>query len=109
MCWRAKVGPLGTELVLEAPWGRNKPAQGNALGKRRSEQSSALKGHNSYGKKLVTPFQGDVLICCLFPKALPWAGLLRPYGASRRDRTYYFFFGATRYFTVFGVSSGGFS
>src|SRR5436309_1519055 len=65
---------------LEPRKGRHRPAQGNALGGAMTPRSPALKGHN-----LLRPFRATGLVLQAWsPRALPWAGLLRPFRAGDR-------------------------
>ena len=56
------------QMALRAPTAHNKPAQGNALGKRPIEDK-ALKGRDN----CVAPSGLSILF--FVPRALPWAGM----------------------------------
>ena len=66
-----------------APKGRNRKAQGNALGKRFGINAEALKGRNpgSAGPRS-RPFRATDLVMTSLPRALPWALVGRPFGAE---------------------------
>ena len=65
---------------LAAPKGRAIKAQGNALGSIQCETMRALKGRH----KPIAPLQGLHSSRPPNPRALPWAGLLRPFRAVRQ-------------------------
>lgn len=73
---------LLVSYISTTPTGCNMVAQGSTLGKR-SLTTSALKGRN-IGKVLfscVTPFQGCFILGIAYPGFVPWAFVLRPFGA----------------------------
>jgi hypothetical protein len=58
-------------------------AQGNALGCGWTPERQALKGRYNRRPDAVTPFQGyNDNRRAPQPRALPWAGVFRPFGAS---------------------------
>ena len=62
---------------IRAPKGRNKPAQGNALGLARRD-GQALKGRHNATKFSSRPVRARRL-CHREPRAMPWAVLLQPF------------------------------
>ncbi len=70
---------------VSAPKGRNTIAQGNALGREPITGSVALKGRNrSPAEPGFHPFRASSLVPTRFPRVLPWAIVLRPFGAEGR-------------------------
>src|SRR5439155_12926357 len=72
--------------ALFALKGRQRSAQGNALGTRASAPLPAPKG-----RKRVAPFQGwGNSVPAVVPRALPWADLCRPFraGGTRCRRSF---------------------
>jgi hypothetical protein len=68
------------EVRISAPKGRNKSAQGNALGTHAvSHFSSPVRAKQEPASSVVLPFQGGNLPTMPFPRALPWADLLQPF------------------------------
>jgi hypothetical protein len=69
--------------AASAPKGRNSIAQGNALGTEAIPRSVALKGRDrGPAKRGFRPFKAAALIPTRLPRALPWAVVLRPFGAG---------------------------
>src|SRR3990167_1343381 len=69
--------------ALSAPKGRNREAQGNALGREPIMRSVALKGRDRGPVEPgFRPFRAWAFIPTRFPRALPWAVVLRPFGAG---------------------------
>ncbi len=76
-----RFGPRFRDRHLSplAPKGHNKSAQGIALGKGHDAEILALKGHNKDRRHpLLCPFRAIRFGAVAIPRALPWAGLLRP-------------------------------
>ena len=71
---------LSPDSALEGQRPANKPAQGNALGWRIFWRQ-ALTGRNKFAPVLCSPFRAWALFVRL-PRALPWAGLSRTFGAE---------------------------
>jgi hypothetical protein len=65
---------------LFSPKGWHKSAQGNALGTVKRTWPQALKGRYNLllPRRLLRPFRARTLYLASIPRALPWAGLLRP-------------------------------
>ena len=70
-------------LLISAPKGRHSPAQGNALGNHERRTDEPCKGAigTSYAG-MISPLQGCSRLDMRVPRALPWAILFRPFGAS---------------------------
>ena len=63
-----------------APKGRNRSAQGTALGRGRlKEPRSPERAKHPAGQIIVAPFQGLVSFALPDPRAMPWAGLFQPF------------------------------
>ena len=78
---------MSAPVFFRAPKGRNTKAQGNALGERRTRKAEALKGRDRGPMgHLSRPFRALAFLPTRFPRALPWAFLLRPSGARPRER-----------------------
>jgi len=78
--WLRNAGrSSGRNLGLK---GRNIPAQGNALGTISATPANALKGRNT---RLLRPFRAfRAWVGTQIPRALPWAVVLCPGGATNR-------------------------
>jgi hypothetical protein len=74
--------------AASAPKGRNTKAQGNALGKRSGSDNQALKGRNMRPPGSYLALSGLPISCSTrSPRALPWALVLRPFGADQGRQT----------------------
>ncbi len=84
---RRQSGAFGARRRMEsAPKGRNKPAQGNALGSEARCDAPPLKGRNNRPSchELLRPFRAGNPRGFRFPRALPWADLFQPFGLKSR-------------------------
>src|SRR5437868_5155615 len=79
-----QIGVSGRLLFSLKGW--NKSAQGNALGNRRTRGVSPERAQQPRGQPVLRPFRAKTNGAVLEPRALPWAILLRPFGASERPR-----------------------
>lgn len=68
---------------MSAPRGRNKSAQGNALGAKTAKGLHALKGRDNGG--VVPPVQGLRRQWPMRPGALSWAVVLLPFRQTNQD------------------------
>ena len=78
---------MGATQFLAAPKGRSNPAQGKASPRAppwgtESKASQPCKGGLNY--RLVGAPLPALVVLTLFPRALPWAGLWRPFRPSEK-------------------------
>ena len=74
---------LKLRILRVAPKGHNMTAQGNALGTRENTSYAALKRRNNImDTPVVSAFQALRRVARSTPRALPWAGMLCPFGAE---------------------------
>jgi len=83
LCGHRRVWPLTMAISFCAPKERTIPAQGEALGQG-ATPPSALKGRTKPRDPapVSTPFQGWRRGLASLPRALPWAGIVRTFGAQ---------------------------
>jgi hypothetical protein len=81
--WAMGRDILNPAYCLTAPKVQNKSAQGNALGDGTSCSGSPESAKQLCDGPLLRPYRASTLMRSPPPRALPWADLLRTFGAAR--------------------------